>query len=514
MLAKAAFLGTDYSEHARIVLSLSSDRSLSYTEESYPRGVHAGIAWLLSMTGDLSLAGDRWTVALIAVVVASWGMAVFTLAAMGMTVAHVIERLSRRVQLVTLFIGMSGLALFATTAAWTFGMMMGGFLTTAAAALIVAALIQVTAHLAPGSPVAVVIGVAAVLAMAQVWPLLLPAVGAGFLIAGVTWWQGKKPQLAWIFLTAAGGSLLAIPPLWAIATQVGISATAIPGGFISYPIPLTALILAAFCCVAVLGWRHGARNWWFIWAAVIGVLVTEVVAILIYLVATGRTPEGPSGFGSIPYYPAKILWHAVTAAMPAAVAAGAVLFAALLSLPLPSWCSRHRLIRPLALLSVGVLGVAVLGSVGWLHLQGAWGRQTLTSVAPPYPLLAIDAVQGQPKGSVIVRGLNPRGLSVYAGETDRAAVRILAKDGWETPSEGASGVLFTEELCDWLKTHPAAVRLTGPNPDYGPTELLRNGCSAEVVRPEDWIRLTAPDDWQAPAWTDFSDGIPTPIPHS
>lgn len=526
MLMRAAFLATDYVEHAWLVSDLAGDRNLTYPisgstgeyglVDTYPRGVHATIAWLVSIPGLPTGGTERWITSLAAVIMGAWLATVLTIAVMGLTITVAARRLSRSLLPTTAaaIIGIAALGVvMAVGGRWLVIMTLDGFLTTAAAAWLLAVVVLVASRDKPTQRAGFLLtAVAACLLMAHLWTLLLPPLAVVALLALIAWWRSGHPHVVPVLLAVAGMTVLALPVLWSVATGFGINYATSLGTFGAYPLAVTVTVAVAFVVVAVLaGIRVGHRGWWVTWLVlVVGLLVTGLL-LLSYTTSLGAADNLPRG-QVMPYYPAKVLWHPTVLAFPALAAGAGVAVA--LAWRAPAVVTRQSL----TLIRVGiVVGISMLVSGAlitepvWNQARAAWRTQTLASADVAYALLALAATQDALRGAVIVRGLHPGGLAGIYGRTDMFTYRVLSKNGWLTAPETATVQLDSAPLCTWLTDHPDAVRITGPNPNYGPAELLRNGCPASVVQPDKWLVLTAPEDWGAPDWTSFTEDIPSPI---
>ncbi len=391
-------IGWDNGAHALYSAEIARAGELSYEDRSYPRGLHAIVALVLTARRPLAMTPASFEDLLRVQSLTVWVL--FSLLAC--TVALTTLRLGALQRFpaplaVTAGVG-AGLA---TLSPYFFGFTMKfGFETSIAVALVLAV---VTLELLQGRGASrtLLITAAGVLLTAHTYQLLLPVVAVPLLAAGVTLLRHQRRAWPLTLGLAAALILTAGPPVWAVARNEGVAAVATPGA--TAGLPLFWVLAGALSAI---------------WLAAIRVRHARLLASMVLVViATALCSAWLSGATLSSYYPRKLFWHAAVLALPMLVV---VATSALLGFT--RWTRHVPVIRILS------------GAVGGFTMI------VLAFLAVPGPYMAVSGgwnVPGDVAG-VLMHPEEPERICVLNTEFGRqVAFRMQAFYGAPEPSLGA-----------------------------------------------------------------------------
>lgn len=504
-------LGTDFARHVTILGGTVADGGIDLTEGSvYPRGLHAmvGVAW---RAGGGTQFVTAWS--------ALQGCVVLLLAVMAMGLTAAGQRWARTLSVPRLWV--DWLIPAATVVAvvqgmWLAAMMAGGFITSIAAGLILAAVVSVISVAGSWrSSWLVALVASAAAAMAYSWPIL---VGVPVVVAVASWVAGGVRRRGTLAL--AGGAVVAAPAILVLAALTVTSGEYRSEIVAGAPVLLWwpewwwwLLIVLGVTMLAAL-WRVARGNA----AAVLFAWGAAALTVIGIAVLTGATAAAPG------YYLLKTIWTASNLVLPAGLVGGAWVIATLWRKAATAPAPRGTLIKGGVVAAVFLLAVAALGRLTanaqtWDNVTKGFGEVPLTYATLEY--LESQNVSLQPGQAVAVWGLSPYGTlgSVQnAGMQDRYitdAVRWLGSDIIRpeipvTVGRDAAG------MCRFLAANPGAMRITGPSDKPGIGWLRAVGCPESVIRPGQWLHVPLADGWfeyltmagqpyDYPEWTDYRD---------
>lgn len=492
--------GTDWMNHADMVLDLQRRGLLNFAlptpgsgtqPDFYPRGLHAIMAWVVSLESPPADAYQVWSNLLN---VLSWfaiGIAVLCFAAASLVGVLLVLRLgvNRGLAVVAALLIVVPLVdpLFYQPIFWW------GFLTTAATAVAMFAAVQALGvRSIVGLPAALAVLLVLTFLVFNLWQLMaFPLVLVDVYLLW-KWWSAGRSQPWLVGPALVASTLLCLPLARYTFTPTGTSHVSMTGGFDAVPWWLLVLVLGG-----ALGWGglavRSRRSREFAGAYLVMIGATVALGLTLYGV-TGSTLE------KVSYYPAKILWHATMLGWPAAIAVGCWLVWWLWRRP---WFSTSgsvgRLVRLAAIgTPVVLLGAFIAGnlSVTWLSSLSSLGDAGGSS--PQVAMIVLEDPQalgpiGQP---VLVWKLHPQGWQYDAQYEDAHANQIARSLGHPMPNSAPTINHRSMYICDWLRQHPDATRITGPR--HGDRDLLSAGCPESVVQSARWRVLMTPDAW----WVD------------
>jgi hypothetical protein len=452
----------------------------------YPRALHGALAWLGGI-GAPSVPADRalWEGALWWLSAAS---AIFTIAAcmssalLAIRVAH---EFVKPASMNTLRVGT--LAALATlpfvTSAWLYPFAFSGFVTTAGAAVMIFAIVQVAGDLGGGQAASRLALVSALAAGTfLLWQLLaiplLPVVA--YLL--VRWWRSGHPRAIAVALGLLASALVCVPMALVSVNAEAASHVAEPGYFTPIPVWFT-IPIAVTALAAGIGW--GTTD----------TLRVVLPMILGALVVLGLTLTGvlPRGLQDLPYYPAKLLWHALVLAFPVALVAAVVAVGR-------AWAVTVRAGRAVGMPVAAATALLAVLLVPAAAVAGAWSDQARDTAQPSGNQRAVAAneqvfaslfavfrvLHGHEPSSAAVMPWSMRldGTPDVKALADWYAVEFARSLGYRTP--GKSMIAAQDELdaCTFLRDNPAALRITAARD--APSKLLQAGCPQSVVKPELW----------------------------
>lgn len=516
ILARFTNGGSDFLRHLLIMRQVQDAGGLQYQgagDGAYPRALHAMVAAVWGASGGRSLL-DAWFawqsvlwVLLICMLVAMVSMATRVASALGVGVF-----LSRVIGPFVVF------AAFAQ-GSWVTKSFALGFATALLAGVCLAALSAAAATSSWfGSLQSIVLLVVTTAVLLNTWTLLAPVPFLALLISGIAWFRkGRRRPVDSVVLAMAllvtvasglpvGLALLRLGSPQELASTTGTSGLAWPS--------LAWLGLAISAMGAAWLVRKFLKSWSMTWSLLTGALF--LVWIVIFFVSG-------SGWSEPNYYSIKTLWMLSVLVLPAGVVGflWALDRCFLWARNVESRSARLAIVA-VALLASVLGGAAVLGRVTGSRssllatLSGAAGALPMQALAVDQlekELVAQD-VRGR---AVLVWGIMP----MATGNDVRSnAVRIFDRSTWEATSWLVNGGVRdmlqdkppnAQGACAFLREHPDAIRVTGPNVVAGPDWLIASGCPAAVVRPRQWVLVEIPAGWLGPylSTTDFRGTYPT-----
>ena len=510
--SRAVGRSTDFNRHLLLVKQVVTDGGLNYADTSYPMGVHGLLAILWSAAGGASYESAwRGVEAILWIIVALLTLAIATIATRSLRMLDVrsaaFDALSVVLVLVVVLQSM-----------WLTAFFRLGFVTSLAAGLILAALVVLAVSVPGwfGSAGSVIWLAIATAVMSQTWTLFVPTTGGLLVVAAAialrTGGWGVLRDRQW--LLAAGFTVFAalstVPLIVSLVRTRAIDSDLSEG-------------------LAVAG-GSGLENPQFWWLAAIGLSVMSMVLLwrarnrrvatflgaiflLGMLTVAFIAAQGAGPLGDLNYYAAKTMWSFTVVVIPLAVVGSIYLLGQALT-----WIGRAEPgVR--RLLAAG--GLAIVLTV---ILAGTAGRTAgtpslfLLGVRDGFGLISaqIPTVTELERRSIDVRGTDERGVLLWgifpnsspsfaAGYSnalgDRLAMESTAWVGTDVleSSPALDAVFFrrTDDACRYLKEHPDALRITGPNPAAGAPWLIDSGCPAAVVKPEDWVNVPIDPVWFA-----------------
>lgn len=489
--------GTDFLRHLRMLRGLRDAGALAPGELTYPRALHALGAWLSGALGTGTDADTLWRA------VAPLGFLMLGLMLMSIMIiaTSLADHLSAQSWSGPLAAVLSG-AVFLQTAWLDTFLSLGSIMNMLVGVALLALLVFGTDVSSFTSSAGAVVCAASLAVVGNSWQLLLPVIT----LAALPWFvqflrHGRRRPAGWVAWVVS--ALLVIHGTGVLSSAgAGVSAVVATSSMVSVSLLsrpewwwFVGVATAAVTCVLVT--RRGWPWWGATFAGMLGGAVATV-AILIRL--TG------SQWDLLLYYPAKALWTALVVVIPVA-SAGAVHLAGSgwrsvgRGSALVRTCARGGLAMVLFVILVGVLG---RGFAFTPHLAKIAQGQ---SGGPNWSLAVIDAlgpVSAEDGRGALVFGVVP-GADVslargtYLGAVDSMVMEAIDHVGvggaHDDPIKGAIMQRDMEAICGYLREHPRALRITGPNPNAGPEWILGSGCPPEVVRPESWIVLGIDPQW-------------------
>lgn len=392
-------LGWDNGAHVLYSAEIAHSGELDYEARSYPRGLHALIALVVTARGPLALTPDSLERLMRTQSFAVWVL--FGL--LSCTVALATLRLATLRSLP----GAVGTATavcagLATLSPFFFSFTMQyGFETTIAVALVLAiASLELLQRRAQPTTV-LVVAAAAATTTAHTYQVLLPVVALPLLVAAIRLLQRRPGGWQVACSIALVLLLTALPPIWGVVTQTGVAAVAIPGAAAGLPVFFLVTGVLATVWLATGGRRR---------VQVLAMMVLVVVAI-----ALGSAWWSGASLAS--YYPRKMLWHAALLSLPMlSVATAAVLL---------GFTHRTRRIP-----FVRILGGAVAG----------FTAVVLVVLAVPGPYMAVSGgwtVPGDVVGVLMHPEDEQRVCSLDSEFARQVGFRMLSYYGGPEPVQGA-----------------------------------------------------------------------------
>lgn len=363
------FLSGDHVRHLALVTRTIDAGGLEYASQTYPRGWHATLAILWSMTGS-----ERDPQGLAALIrlqsLATWTVLGLVSLALALTAASMHGARGGR----PFAGGSAGAAAGALVLGpWFFGdYVPRGFETSLLALLVLAAAAHRCTEIRDGRDGRATLAFVATSGalMAHVWQVLLPAVGVLILLVLLRRWRGRPTTRALVGDAAALASAgaLALPGLLAAARGYGLDAVARAG---DVPPPVVGWLVLVVASAAVL-LVTGART-----------ALTAPVASSAAAMATAFALAAVVGVGLSSYYPSKTLWTAAALGLPLIGATAAHLF---------ERSESDRRLRGPAIVALAAVGLAALISAvtpiagvsgSWSAADGRTVIDTVTSRAAP-----------------------------------------------------------------------------------------------------------------------------------
>ena len=502
---------TDWVNNSEMVVDLYKNGLLEYTSASqsaggtpsvYPRGLHALLAWLISGATGTDSVPAAWEAAVTGVSATVAVVSVLSIAAASLLAIATARRLSAPTWIVVSAPLLTALLMIHPRIYQFLGL--AGFMTTGAVTVVLFAVLLLVDAGPERSGYALRFAATALLAMAAfyLWQLLvLPVlVVVGFLAR--QWWAAGRQRL-WLVVPVVVVSALACLPLG----LVSLSARGAEQATIAANVPgVSVVTVLTVVGLALLGiWTARPRP------EPLGMAVTLLVAGLVTLGLMLTKALGGSS-SDVPYYVAKVLWHAGVLALPVAVVAAGVLIRRGVQSDAVERVTGGRV--ALRILMVGAPVVLVLAYVGGGLSFGIMQNLGLLAgprgPSPQVPMIvlsdpAVLAADGRP---VLPYLLHPQGWQLWQRYDDWQAAQILRTMGASVPPGSALIGHVAADVCDWLAANPEAIRLTGPRLGY--EELMVRGCPASVVRPDLWTVLVTPADWWQDTVWEGTGGAPDP----
>jgi hypothetical protein len=507
--SRAVSRSTDFNRHLNLVQQVLGSGGMDYERTAYPQAVHGltGVMWgAMGGTSYESLwraAAILMWLMLVLLAISLVTLTVRSLAMVGFAqwwVAAVSAILIVLVLLQSMWI----------TAFFTLG-----FLTSLAAGVVLAANLALVPSMDGawfGRPESVTwLGLSGAV-MCHVWTLLVPIFAVLVLGAMAVAWrerEGDYSRRVWLgaltvlVVSAALCYPVATNLIRAYTSEGSVSSGLSADGYSGLLNPEWWWWGGLFITVATIAmlWRRNFRAmaWPLAGALVVGLFIVGLVA------ATGTGPVG-----QLNYYAAKTLWTLTVIVIPLSVLGS-------------GWClmsvvafasGKARAPRLLLLGAVAaVLTIAVAGAAGRIAsspnrtLAAVQSGPNLMSLQLPVvaslEAMGIDQSQSKSNG-VIVWGTVPNGnaASLATWHYAMADRLVLESTSWlGTDALDGNGVLGAvyyrriDDACDYLRAHPDALRITGPNPEAGAPWFLDSGCPEDVVRPDQWISVPIDDAW-------------------
>jgi hypothetical protein len=341
-----------------------------------------------------------------------------------------------------------------------------------------------------------------VIATVHVWQLLALPVAAVTAYLAWRWWREGHPRPALVASVAVVTVLACVPLGLVTVAGGGAEQAALEGSFE----PLRSITAGVVMAVA-LGVLVARRTQIgpLAPALAIGIVVLLVLGVTLVFVLGG----GP---GAIPYYAGKVLWHGTVLALPAFTAGAAYLvWRAYASARLRRAVGERPLMRGLVVGAPLVLLLAYVGGgLSYGLLINVRGLPSSGGASPQVPMIVLDAEQAQNLDgrAAVVYLLHPQGWHLWLRHEDWHASQILRTLGATVPEANTLVGHRAAEVCDFLREHPDALRITGPR--HGDDELIKRGCPEVVVRAGEWQVLVTPAAWwQGTAWEALG-GAPDP----
>ena len=228
-------LSSDSSSHLLLAEGVQQQGNLDYSGLAYPRGWHTVVGTLMSASGQSEASPASLTPFIRISSLATWFLYVLLVLATVLCTQRLAASsdLSERA---TGWVAAGAGATMLTGAFFTFTMAMG-FQTTILLALVL--IIGATESMEPTSPARfLTISTICFVGAAHAWQLALPVAGIPMALAFWRFWRTQASTYRRVIGTASTlvTCALAVPPMWAVATQVGISHAATPGGVGRLPV--------------------------------------------------------------------------------------------------------------------------------------------------------------------------------------------------------------------------------------------------------------------------------------
>ncbi len=453
---------------------LTMREGLDYSAASYPRGIHATLAWAMGAFGPSEPRErlDAWTELWVGFQLASYLLLILAVLFVAVLVLRQLTApaWSSWVAAAVATAGCLAEAGFGSTFTY-------GFATTPAAVWMGLALV-ITASATAVDPVRLLAAASvATAALANAWQALLPITVVPLIWSLWQTWRARasltgKVAIA-VGFVAVGAAITAVVPVVAVVPRfLGgmLSETGSVAGL--QPITAAAALVCLFVLI-VLARRHGnVPSWLMLWVASVCALIATTLAFI----GLSGSATNEAGY----YFPRKMLWFVLALASPALVAV-----ITSLSCRLIGWLRSQP--RRVAVLVGSVAGVALTGVVG------AFALTQFTSVVT----LVTKASSEVPPRTVVVSAETQKVLG--AGSPVVVWIRESANNGTQTavyanlmltmwPHSGLTSAASLSRdpagLCQHLRDQPNTTVLTR-NPDDLRRELLAAGCASPILVPID-----------------------------
>ena len=502
---------TDWMNNSEMVVDLYKNGLLEYTSASqsaggapsvYPRGLHALLAWLISSATGTETVPAAWEAAVTAVSSTVAVVSVMSIAAASLLAVTTARRLSAPTWLVISAPLLTSLLMIHPRIYQFLGL--AGFMTTGAVTVVLFAVLLLVDAGPERSGYSFRFAATALLAMSAfyLWQLLvLPVlVVVGFL--AWQWWVAGRPR-PWLVIPIVVVSAVACVPLGLTSLTVTGAEQATLAANVPGVSVVSVLILVGLALLGI--WTARPRP------EPLGMAVTLLVAGLVTLGLMLTQALGGSS-SDVPYYAAKVLWHAGVLALPVAVvASGVLILRAARSEEVAKVTGGRMALRILVVAGPLVLVLAYVGgglSFGIMQNLGLLASPRGPSPQVPMVVLSDPAVLAADGRPVLPYLLHPQGWQLWQRYDDFQAAQILRTLGAAVPPGSALLGHRADEVCTWLAANPDAIRLTGPRLGY--EELISRGCPAAIVRPDQWTVLVTPADWWRDTSWEATGGAPDP----
>lgn len=506
-------MGTDFMRHLVTVQTLRLEGSINPVASGYPNSFRVLLASLTSAGGVAADPAPLW----LAASAATLCLLLLLCLAVSSLAADLAELLALPRVVSGAAAVIAGIAFVQT--AWFYSFLATGSVMNMLAAVCLLSIVAVSLNPSFAATVhGCLIVVSSLALVSNSWQLVLPMAG---LMAVPALWSGWRqlPRGAWVALVGSG-LLISLAGLAGIRNSLvlpseeggeavsGLAATTFAG--LTQPEWWWAVGAVTCVGVAVLLWRNDSRA---LSLCIVGALTGLAGQTMWLLGESGSTWDLPL------YYPAKALWTGMVVLVPVSVA-GALWALRTVWNRFGELVDRKRLAGQGALgLMAGVACLALAGRVAAVepHLVSIV-RGTAT---PNWALAVVTHLRSLPANDprfrepgAVVFGLVPSATAQeveggQVGRTDAMVLDALALLGLPGVYESAvKPSLVAQDLsaiCDFLRAHPAALRVTGPNPDSGPGRLRAAGCPEKVVGSANWVRVPLGEEWLAGTrWADRS----------
>ncbi len=379
-------LSWDNGAHVLSSSAIGRSGTLSYSDDGYPRGLHALVALHVTSTGPVAVTPPLLERFLLTQSFLTWVLFTFLSATVGLVTLRLLDH---RRSMPSTAVGAAGFVagLAVLTPSFLGFTMVFGFETTIAVGFVLAVVsLELLRERHPLRES--LMATAAFVATAHTYQLALPVVAVPLLAAGLRLVLVRPAHWA----VGMGACLLllstAIPPALSVLRTIGVGAVGTHGELA--PLPQALLVTGLASTLWLLATSRRAS------ALVFAVMALTFVASALAMAAVGDTDLDD-------YYPTKMLWHAALLTLPLLASIGAQM--------LHTWARFTRSIPFVRLTSVSVALCAAL-LVGAAAIHGTY-------------LAVTTGIPGDPLAAVLHPEDEAAACMLESGHARKVAVRLL-----------------------------------------------------------------------------------------